>query len=216
MKNVNCLVICLLLLACGQEKKTDTKTIKDTPHQAVEIGNRQRPEIKQPNSVAAIKQVYAATINLLNAGQLDSVSYNYNCQQERGGKISYFSKNGKLMFIRHSYSEYSHFEATDQYFVNDNKLYFAHLNRMVWSFVSGEGDGVTKDDITESRFYVVDDQPILCLEKKFTIRKNAKDNPEADDVPNKVVNCKPIKGLLKEFNVLLAFKDKGNKGCLEK
>ncbi|WP_316783878.1 hypothetical protein [Pedobacter frigiditerrae] len=216
MKNVNCLVICLLLLACGQEKKTDTKTIKDTPHQAVEIGNRQRSEIIQPNSVAAIKQVYAATSNLLNAGQLDSVSYNYNCQQERGGKISYFSKNGKLMLIKHNYNEYSHFEATDLYFVNDGQLYFAHLNKLIWSFVSGAGDGVTNDDITESRVYVVNNQSILCLEKKYTSRKNVKDNPIPNDVPNKVVNCKPIKGLLKDFNALLAFKNKGNKGCLEK
>ncbi|RZK38002.1 MAG: hypothetical protein EOO90_23650 [Pedobacter sp.] len=120
------------------------------------------------------------------------------------------------MVIKHSYSEYSHFEATDQYFVNDDQLYFAHLNRLVWSFVSGAGDGVTKDDIKESRFYVVDNQPLLCLEKKFTNTKNAKDNPIPDDVANKVVACKPINGLLKDFNALVSFKDKANKHCLEK
>lgn len=216
MRNINYLLICLLLLACGQGEKAETKTVRDTMQQAVAAENRQDQGITKPSLVATIKQAYSATVKLLQSGELDSVSYNYNCQQERSGRISYFSKNGKLMMIKHSYNEYSHFEATDQYFVNDDQLYFAHLNSLVWSFVSGEGDGATKDDITESRVYVVKNQSILCLLKKFTIRKNAKDNPEADDVPNKVVNCKPIKGLLKDFNALVTFKDKGNKDCLEK
>ncbi|TCC90211.1 hypothetical protein EZ428_13095 [Pedobacter frigiditerrae] len=216
MKNISCLLICLLLLACGQGERTETKTEKDTTKQAAAAENSQEPETTNPNSVAAIKQAYATSVNLIQSGQLDSVSYNYNCQQERSGKIVYFSKNGKLMMIKHSYNEYSHFEATDQYFVNDNQLYFAHLNSLVWSFVAGEGDGATKDDITESRLYVVDNHAILCLEKKFTIRKNAKDNPKAENVPNKVVNCKPVNGLLKDFDALVSFKDKGNKDCLGK
>lgn len=212
MKNISYLLMCLLFVACQQEKKPDAKIVQDTTERVV----KNEPRTLIPSSVATIKQVYANTVNQLRAGLLDSVSYNYNCEQERSGKISYFSKDGKLMIIKHSYSEYSHFEANDQYFVNDDRLYFAHLNRLMWSFVSGAGDDVTKDDITESRFYVVDNQPILCLEKKFTIIKNAKDNPTPDNVPNKVVACKPINGLLKDFNALVSFKDKANKDCLEK
>jgi len=214
MKNISYLFICFLLIACGQEKSTETKT-EDTTQQSAANEKKQEAEALKPNSVSTIKQAYATTVSQQKAGKIDSVSYNYNCQQERSGKITYFSKKGKLMMISHSYNEYDHFEATDQYFLYDNQLYFAYLNRSVWSFVSGEGDGVTKDDIAESRIYVVNNQSILCLEKKFTIKKSSKNNPNAADVPNKTIDCKIQKDLVKDFETLLRFKDKPNKDCLE-
>jgi hypothetical protein len=217
MKKIGCVFFCFLLLACVNDKKAETSlTVKDSPNQTITKQSKNETEVPKPNAVPDIKQAYAVTVHQLKMGNLDTVSYTYNCQGERSGKISYFSKNGKLMIISHSYNEYDHFEATDQYFVNHNQLYFAHFNRTVWKFVSEEGIATTQDDITESRIYLVDKVAALCLEKKFTIKKNAKSNRTIDDVPNKEVNCKPVNGLFQDFEALLVFKDKANKECFEK
>ncbi len=221
MKNLICLLSLVLLISCHQEQKTniDSKAsvVVDTASKATS-GSKLQEAFVTPHSVAEIKGAYAITIDKLSKGQLDSVSFKYNCQEERSGTVTYFSEKGVLRIIRHQYNEYDHHEATDQYFLNnDRTLFFVHLNRLSWSFESVVGkDGATKDDIIERRIYVVDSKAIQCLEKRFTTRSQAKDNPTSETVANKQVACKPIKPLLKNFQQLLDFKNREDHSCLYK
>lgn len=219
MKNLICLLSLVLLISCHEEQKTNSdyksSTERDTASKAIS-DSKLKEDFVAPHSVAEIKEAYAITVDKMNNGQLDSVSFEYNCQEERSGKVTYFSEKGVLRSIRHQYNEYDHHEAIDQYFLNeDSTLFFAYLNRLSWSFDSVVGkDGATKDDIQEQRIYVVNKQAIQCLEKRFTTRSQATDNPTSESVPNKQVVCKPIKPLLKNFQQLLDFKNSSNHSCL--
>ncbi|TKC09945.1 hypothetical protein FA048_06970 [Pedobacter polaris] len=219
MKKIIYLLSCLLLVSCSQEQSPvkNTIPIKTATKDKPVLNNSLNKVVPIPKSVVEIKQSYTATINKLKNGVLDSITLKYNCNNERSGTIVYFSENGKLLMIKHNYNEYDHHSATDQYFLNDKTLYFAYLNRLSWSFVSGAtAEGATKDDITEQRLYIVDNQAIQCLEKKYSIFSQATNNPKPNAVPNKLVNCKPLKPIISEFNKLLAFQHNSKKGCLEK
>ncbi len=211
------LMVCILMVACNQEKvKVKSVVTKKIDHQLKPITNKDSSNSRIPRSVETIKERYANTIKKLQNGLLDSLTLTYNCYNERSGTLVYFSENGKLLMIKHQYAEYDHFSAKDEYFVMDNKLYFAYLNSLTWSFDSkGDVEGGTKDDILEHRIYIVDNDPIQCLEKKFTVYSYVKNNPQSAQIANKQVKCRPIASLLIDFNKLLAFRNKP-KDCLEK
>lgn len=209
------LFLCLVFFSCGQNRNTEPSTtvVEDSAARVT------APETvaAQPKTVEQIKQRYADINAKLQGGLLDSVAYKYDCNGERSGTVTYFSNHGKLEMIKHSYNEYSHFEATDQYFISNDHLFFAHFRRSNWSFESGQAaDGATKDNIIEQRFYVANEKSLLCLEKKYTKRSHADNNPLPAKVQNKEVACKPMEPLIKDFNKLIDFKNSGDHDCLGK
>lgn len=218
MKTITYLIICMCLASCVQPKSSDETTISDTTVVKDKATMPAEPEKQQiPRSVTAIKAAYNTTVQQLQNNQLDSISYKYNCQGERSGTVTYFSHQGEVKMVKHQYNEYDHFSATDQYFMVDQKLFFAHLNRLTWSFESnGTAEGATKDDIVEQRVYVVDDAAIECLEKKYTIRSKANNNPNPAAIANRKVACQPIAPVLKDFNRLLDFQKQATHDCLTK
>lgn len=168
-----------------------------------------------PQNVEDIQRVYTATMEKLQQGQLDSTSFTYECQNEINGTVTYYSEGGKLRLMTHAYSEQDHHGAEDQYFVKDDKLFFTYTSTTFWSF-DGGGEGSTKDDITEYRIYLVDDKPVKCLEKKYSIHSKATNNPKPDDVANKEVDCKTHQATaIKSFELLRKYRSKGTTGCLE-
>jgi len=218
MKNNIYLLLCALLFSCGQRQNNETKIVADT--NSVDSGSVSNDSVKvqpHPTSVPEIKQAFSVTDKKLQQGVMDSVSFKYDCKGERNGTVTYFSDKGNLAIIKHSYNEYSHFSAVDQYFVKDGKLFFAHFNRVVWSFESGKAaEGATKDDVTEQRIYIAAEKPLLCLEKKYTIKSHSSDNPIPENLENKEVECKTIGSVLRDFGKLLAFKDSASHDCLMK
>ncbi|TCD01197.1 hypothetical protein [Pedobacter psychroterrae] len=216
MKNYIYLLLCILLFSCGQTQNNETKVDADTNSvDSVSVSSDSVKAQPNPTSVPEIKQAFSLINKKLEQGVLDSVSFKYDCKGERNGTVTYFSEKGKLAVIKHSYNEYSHFSAVDQYFVNDGSLFFAHFNRVVWSFASGQAaEGATKDDITEQRIYIAAEKPLLCLEKKYTINSHSSDNPIPGNLSNKEVECKTTASVLRGFGKLLAFKDSANRDCL--
>ena len=208
-------LLCLFFFSCGQKRSSDEKNT--IPTDSAVINTHSVTVDSYPTSVEQIKQRYAIINDKLKRGLLDSLSFKYDCNKERSGTVTYFSDKGELLMIKHTYNEYSHFSAVDQYFISNNKLFFAHLNGTSWSFESGQAaEGATKDDIIEQRLYVENEKPLLCLEKKYTKRSHSANNPAPANVPNKQVKCKPIEALLKDFNLLVEFKSSANNDCLEK
>jgi len=166
------------------------------------------------STVDGIKQEY----NLVNAQllekKLDSVGFKYECN-EISGNVVYYSENGNLKVVKHFQAD-SHYSSTENYFVNEGKLYFICKDDTVWNFDGGTADKPdTKDDVTEKRFYLVDNKAIQCLEKKYTLRSNSSNNPKAENVPNREMKNCSIADLQKTFDLLMKNKDGREDGeCL--
>lgn len=212
MKNYIYILLCLSIYSCGQPQKESQvaePTIDSTTKDSVSDNGH-------PTSVAEVKQRYSIVNDRMLQGTLDSTSIKYDCSGERTGTVTYFSEQGKIAVITHKYSEYSHFSAEVQYFLVDDSLYFVYSKKVVWSFESGAGEGATKDDIQEERTYLVNNKPVLCLEKKYTKRSKASDNPNPSSLPNSEVSCKDVAPVLADLGKLLAFKQSAKHDCLAK
>src|SRR5690606_38410556 len=119
------------------------------------------------------------------------------------GAVIFFRKNGDLQMVKHSYGEYDHHEANDQYFVKDSSLFFVFQKQLYWSFDSASPeDGGTRDDITEKRIYILNGQAQQCMEKKYTKLSYSKSNPDPSTIANKEVKCTSLKPLETEFEKL--------------
>jgi len=115
--------------------------------------------------------------------------------------------------IRHIYNEYSHFSATDEYYIKDGVPFFIFNQDLVWNFT---GQNQTQDNITERRFYILNDQPVQCLEKKYTVNSNDDYPPESDTVPNKEIECALFEDALKDYKKLYKLREQnGDIECLE-
>jgi len=56
----------------------------------------------------------------------------------------------------------------------------------------------------EQRFYLVDNKTIQCLDKKYTPKSNASDNPMPENIPK---NCS-VAELKRSFDMLMKNKEK--------
>jgi len=214
MRNRIYLLVCLFCFSCGQKEGTNDQSSEINQDTAVEMDT----VVIHPTSVSEIKEAYAVIFSKLESGLLDSISLKYDCYGERSGTITYFTDGGKLSMVKHDYNEYDHYSAVDQYFVSDSTVFFVHQTNVSWSFVSvnAAGEGVTQDNFTEKRMYVVDKNPILCLEKKYTIRSDRPDTINRDHIPNDEVECQSVEPVLRDFDRLVAFKNSPDQDCLEK
>lgn len=165
-------------------------------------------------SINGIKQEYALVNAKLIEKKLDSVSFKYECE-ETSGNVVYYSEKEKLKVVKHFQAD-SHFSSTENYFVNDGKPYFILKDDTVWSFDGGTPEKpVAKDDVIEQRFYIVNNQIIQCLEKKYTLKSNSSENPKSENVPNKEMKNCSIAELQKSFELLIKNKDRRDGGkCL--
>lgn len=206
--------VILLLGSCTQQPDSNTtahqpmhtrETLRDSVDTAVKAN-------RTLNTVADIQKSYASVMKQFEAAAMDSTSFKYSCQGEKGGTVTYFSHEGRLRLIVHRYNEYDHYSAVDRYFVEDDRLYFAYLNGISWSFEDGGG---TRDNVKEQRIYVVNQLPIRCLEKNYVIRSKASNNPRSETAPNKEVDCKSPASIIGPYQILLKYQTEGTSGCLD-
>lgn len=203
----------LFFASCAQ--KPDTNTTQHEPVPTHQVLTDTVDTITTRSGVLTtvddIQSAYTSVMKQYENGTLDSASFKYSCQDEKGGTVTYFSKDGKLRMVVHRYHEYDHYSAVDRYFVEDEGLYFANLNGVSWSFEDGGG---TRDNVTEQRIYVINQTPVRCLEKKYAIRSKASDNPRPETVANKEVKCKSAASVIGPYRILLKYQKNGTSGCL--
>jgi len=212
-KNIFYGFVILLITSCTQQSETNTQQQEQTPTRDTltdSVDTAFRAD-RMFTNVDEIQETYSFVMKQLENGIMDSTSFKYSCQGEKGGTVTYFSDEGKLRLIVHRYHEYDHYSAVDRYFVEKDRLYFAHLNGVSWSFEDGGG---TRDNVKEQRIYVVNQQPIRCLEKSYAIRSKASDNPNPETLANKEVDCKSPASVIGPYRLLLKYREKGTSGCL--
>ncbi|KGE16089.1 hypothetical protein [Sphingobacterium deserti] len=167
-------------------------------------------------NIAAIQDAYVATVDNRKAGRLDSTFFEYDCDGEKNGRVVYFSEEGQLVLIRHDYGEYSHQEYEEEYFVRDNKLFFAFEKATSWTFESGAAEGATKDDVTETRIYYQNEHAFRCLQKQYVVRSKSLENPIPEELPNKELDCQKASSSLATFQLLIARRENPTNDCLKK
>lgn len=185
------------LLSCSQGAGSNAVETENSTSDS--FANHASDSEKPIHSIEDIQEAYSAVVKQLEGGAFDSVSFEYSCGNgERSGRVSYYSQEGDLQLIVHRYAEYSHFSAEEQYLVRDSTLFFTFLKEISWSFEDGP-EGSVRDNITERRTYVLDQEPVKCLEKKYVIRSQIKDNPRPESLPNKEVGCTSSALLIKNI-----------------
>lgn len=214
MKTIFFSIIILFAASCKNDKeKTVSENLVLTGSSTVKKDTVRTEKSSDP--IEEIKKEYAVLQTQLKAKKLSSKSFNYNCNDERSGKVTFYSDQKEIRIIEHSYDEYSHFGSTEQYFIKDGNLFFIFKEDTAWNFDGGTPEKpITKDDITESRIYIQNNKPIKCLEKQYSIRSNAAEKPSPEKIPGKEVQCNTDE-LMKTYQSLLKNKDqKGEIKCL--
>lgn len=214
IKKIFYLVILAGLFSCGENKTNPETPAEDegsTSNRALE--SEQQKIRKQIRNIEDIRCEHSHIISRVKNRSLDTTSFKYNCNGEKAGNVTFFYENGEMRLIRHTYNEYSHFSATDDYFIQNDSLFFVFQHHLAWSFT---GQDQTQDKITERRFYVLNNKPVQCLEKKYTIKSDDDNPPESDKIANKEVQCAPFEDIFIDYELLFGLKErKGDMGCLE-
>lgn len=206
------LLLSLLTITVACQKRIEnSKGRQVLKNEKVENTAIQSGSYQTPKDVDAIKELYAAWDQREKNGSFKKISFNYNCENEKSGELTYFFENGKLRIIEHTYSEYDHFSATDRYYVTEGIAFFVYSKEVVWSF---EAEGKTKDNVTEYRGYVINDKPVECLEKKYILRSRVDNNPDTDQIANKISDCRNIEKLIKNYERLVTYKSSSDVDCL--
>jgi hypothetical protein len=209
------IIISLCIIACTQRSESNSKHSQADGMKYSAKSSNSAVEKGQPLiSVASIQKAYSDIVSKATRGNLDSTSFKYSCHGEKGGKVIYFTEKGQLRLIVHRYNEYDHYSAEDRYFVTDSTLFFILTNSVSWAFESGP-EGATKDNIQERRVYLVNNKPIKCLEKKFVIRSQEKDNPRPETVTSREVDCSSPEAVMKPYVLLNKYRSNPTSGCLD-
>lgn len=212
MKNLIAIFCLFFIASCKNEN--DKKPSVSTDLITSKVNSHSLNLNKDLSTVDGIKQEYNLVNTQLLEKKLDSVGFKYDCN-ERSGNVVYYSEKGNLKMVKH-FQAASHFSSTENYFINDGKPYFILKDETVWNFDGGTPEKPeTKDNVTEKRFYIVNDKAIQCLEKKYTLKSNSSNNPKSENVPNKEMKNCSIADLQKSFDLLMKNKDRREVGkCL--
>lgn len=195
------------VVACKQNHKdADLQTEKKD---SLEVENIPVHSYHIPKDIAEVKELYAVWEQKAAGGSFNKVSFDYNCQNEKNGRLTYFFEDGILRIMEHTYTEYDHFSATDRYYIADGSPFFVYSKEAAWSF---EAEGKTKDSVTEYRGYLVGGKPAECLVKKYILRSHG-NNPKPEEIPNKLSDCSKVQIMMLEFQKMANYRQAADVEC---
>ncbi|WP_426478474.1 hypothetical protein ACP3T3_03125 [Chryseobacterium sp. CBSDS_008] len=201
----------LLIFSCKNDK--DKTGHKESVSKDSLVVKKDSVQTSREDPIDQIKKEYAALQAQLAAKKLNSSKLTYDCNDEPSGEVIFYSDKDGIKVIEHFYAEHSHFSASEKYFVKDGKPFFIFRQETVWNFAGGTPEKpVTKDDITETRIYLKNNQPLKCLEKKYTIKSDQKEKTVPDNIPGKEIQCN-VNDVIKTYQTLL--KNKDRKGLIQ-
>lgn len=210
MKNIFYFFFILTILACSEKESSDGNRLDN---KTTEVQVNSKPTIKKMQSVSDIRASYAEINERIRTKSLDSSFFKYNCNDEKSGIVTFFKEKGKVRLIRHSHSEYSHFSATNEYFVESDSVFFIYSKEVQWTFAD---QNKTRDEIVEKRFYVLNDQPVKCLQNESTVLVSSAESNVLKATSNKKINCSSFRPMLMQFKKLISLQDqKKDMQCLE-
>lgn len=193
-----------ILLSCNTtDKKEEVKT--NDVNEITTI--KQQKPTGNIDTITDITSAYEKTMDLLQSKSVDSSSFRYNCGGEKSGTVIFYRKDNELILIEKRYAEYSHTEGKNQYFINKGEPFFVYQKETNWSFDSNSNvEGATIDKIKESRFYIVKNQLVNCLEKQYELSSTEKNKQKPNQISNSKTPCPSLDKVLAEYQKLLNYK----------
>ncbi len=159
-----------------------------------------------------IRTNFAQINNWISEDKCNIIHRSYECPDyPEYATIKYYEYENKIVMIEHTYNDGSHGGYTDQYYLQDNKAFFAFMTGGYWRF-DGEdenGNPKTVDINTEERFYIANDNLIRCLSKQFQSENQKDFATQRDNAKNVTAKCDP-KTLIEinsKVTNLISFKD---------
>ncbi|MFD2163124.1 hypothetical protein ACFSJU_12030 [Paradesertivirga mongoliensis] len=212
----------LLFTIIGCTENSRPVAVNDTTSMTItapreEAQGKLADSVRELSSVEDIKKEVAYINSRIESGDVDSISKKYNCRGEKAGTITWFSERGQVRMIKHTYSEYSHYTASDYYFVKRGAPFFVYYRSISWVFSSNDkGQQGTTDNVAEKRFYIINGKPVKCLEKDFKIVSTDHDKPQPEEIANRDVACSSVDAQIRKYNTLAKLKNsKKEISCLE-
>lgn len=210
MKTILITACLVFLVSCQKESnRTNPQPVSVTDRSGTQTAPEQPKE--KTDSIEAIRKEYNSLHALLEGKKLTSKSFSYNCDDEITGEVKIHSDKGEIKVIEHSYAEHDHFSASEQYYIKDGNVFFIFRDETVWMFGGGTPEKpVTRDDVTETRIYLRNGQPIRCLEKKYVIKSDVSEKPDPSKITGKEVQCS-TDDLMKTYHSIIRNKDRQGK-----
>lgn len=202
MKDILILMLVVAIFACN--RKSASKNVYGAARPGIQeeaVADTQIDTIKDKEDIVL---EYNAIVSAQADAALDSLTMNYDCNGEKKGKVVYYSKDGEVKKIFHQYNEYDHFVGNEEYYIKNGELFFAYYKHLTWNFESAE---VTRDNIHELRYYVIDQEPYECLEKKFSVLDQDSIQVVGDRIPNLSSDCSNYNLVMSEYQKLMAFRE---------
>lgn len=210
MKNIISLLIILSFLACSKNQPSAEIKPEQQGTGSIVAENSAKNQIQ---NVTDIKETYALINSKIFSKSLDSSFFKYSCNNEKSGKITYFTQKGTLRMIRHAYSEYSHFSATEDYYVQNDSVFFIFSKEVSWSFADQDK---TKDEIVEKLMYIINGKPVKCLQNESTVLVSSSAADVSKAGSNKETDCSSFPPAFMQFKKLLALRNqKQDLQCLD-
>jgi len=209
-----CIAASLLIIFSCKNDKDKTARKEQVSKDSIIIKN-DPVTTAATDPIEEIKKEYGMLQAGLESKKFSSRGFTYDCNEEPSGEVKFYSDKDEIRVIEHFYSEHSHFSASEKYFIKNGKPFFIFRQETVWNFDGGTPEKpITKDDITETRIYLQNDKILKCLEKKYSIRSDNKDQTSPDTIPGKETQCNTDE-VMKTYQSLLKNKDKkGEIKCL--
>ncbi|MCB0646972.1 MAG: hypothetical protein KDC49_09935 [Saprospiraceae bacterium] len=202
MKDILILMLVVAIFACN--RKNSSKNIYGAANQHTEVEEKIIEKGDTIKDKEDIVEAYNAIVEAQEDDVLDTVMLDYDCNGEKKGKVIYYSLDGELKKIFHQYNEYDHFVGNEEYYIQNGQVFFAYYKHLTWNFESAE---VTRDNIHELRYYVIDHDPYECLEKKFSVLDQDSIQVVGDRIPNLSSECSNFNLVMSEYQKLMAFRE---------
>ncbi|RZK38207.1 MAG: hypothetical protein EOO90_22985 [Pedobacter sp.] len=175
IKYFNFFLVACLLVAC-QNEKGDSELVNKSHEKALsklDPNSSSSIEKQSPKTLTEIQKSFEMLELWKSQGKLDSITKDFDCNGEASAKAEYFYQGETLCMIKVEYQEHDHYSSDISFYLDKGKPFFIFRIDHTWTFAEGmAAEGITKENIKEKRYYVIDNKPAKYLEKKYSYLSN--------------------------------------------
>jgi|GEM_PF-1611918 len=215
-KYFNFFLFACLLSAC-QSAKEDGESVNKILRndQSKEASDSSATlDTQSPKNIMDIQKSFNRLELWRSEGKLDTIKKDFDCEGEASAKAVYFYQGKILRMIRVEYQEHDHYSSDMSFYLSNGKPFFIFRTDYTWTFAEGmAAEGITKENITEKRYYLINNKLAKYLEKKYSYLSNEK-KPEAGIIVAKELNAAALPLEIENLKQLLASEPREQGGCL--
>ncbi|MCX3264842.1 hypothetical protein [Pedobacter agri] len=215
-KYFNFFLVACLLSACQNEKGDSGVVNKSHVKGPSKLDPNSSPAIENesPQTLAEIQKYFETLERRRSQGRLDSIKKDFDCEGEASAKAVYFYQGETLCMIRVEYQEHDHYSSEMSFYLAKGKPFFIFRTDYTWTFADGmAAEGITKENVKEKRYYLINDKPAKYLEKKYSYLSNER-KPEAAMIVSKESSPGPLPIEIANLKKLLESKSSKTDDCL--